>query len=703
MSDRALYNFDEAMKDGELSYRSGNSFLMGAGGSGKTHTLHAILEEKPPPVRQSTQCVKNPVRVVAQCKVGVSKKTAGETFFTRITDQQYSDMLCESAKNMPESHTGKQLLMPPSHIRLGQRGAIVTHTSSSAGSYTIAEQTELASASHKGMQEQHGGLERELVVRMHAASKTTDQLDDQDMIDMGDSGGQPMYHEILPVFVTNTMFGMLTVKLNEPLDSHPLVEYYTNGKPIGKPFKSPFTHLQTFRHCMQVLQSTSERGKCPKIVFIGTHKDLEHECKGEDRAEKERKLLSIIPPNMKDHVLYSNAESRSLLFAINAKSPGDDDQAVLADLRYLLLTELQKLPHVRIPHRYFALEMAFQRLAKYQKKAILSKEECFKEATKFHFTKESFEDALQYLRAHKLIMHYSEILPEVVFIDAQVILDKITELVEHSLMLRANQPTQVQAARTIRGRDEFKLCGIITRDILLQFKSQYIPKLFEEDHLILLFKHLLIVAKVGEGKYLMSCLLEEEDISHLLPDLASQVVPPLLFYFGLDGPKLGVYCCLLSALIIESKWELLMEDGNPVQLSRNRARFTIPGNHPGFITITDSFSTFFHVDISFPANISTVRALEICEEVCPIIRETILSGIRKASQRLNYNDSIPETAFLCSKHQPTLHPATISSRGLLTCTTHPASVFSETTEQHRIWLGKDSISKCIGTMIVLIL
>ena len=87
------------------------------------------------------------------------------------------------------------------------------------------------------------------------------------------------------------------------------------------------------------------------------------------------------------------------MFAINAKCPGDDDQAVLADLRYLMkLRELQKLQRVRIPHRYFALEMAFKRFAKYrdQKKAILSKEECFKEATKFHFTTESFEDALTY-------------------------------------------------------------------------------------------------------------------------------------------------------------------------------------------------------------------------------------------------------------------------------------------------------------------
>ena len=270
------------------------------------------------------------------------------------------------------------------------------------------------------------------------------------------------------------------------------------------------------------------------------------------------------------------------------------------------MTELQKLPRVRIPHRYFALEMAFQRLAKYQKKAILSKEDCFEEADKFHFTRESFEDALQYLQAHKLIMHYSEVLPDVVFIDAQVILDKITELVEHSLVLHANQPTQIHAARSIRGCDEFKLCGIITRDILSQFKSRYIPGLFEEDHLILLFMHLLIIAKVSEGKYLMSCLLrlEEEAISHPLPFPTSQVVPPLLFYFGPDGPKLGLYCCLLSALITESNWELLMEDSNPVQLSRNQARFTIPGNHPGFITIMDSFSTFFRVDVSFPSDIS---------------------------------------------------------------------------------------------------
>ena len=396
-------------------------------------------------------------------------------------------------------------------------------------------------------------------------------------------------------------------------------------------------------------------------------------------------------------------QSHSLIFAINAKCPGDGDQAVLADLRYLMLRELQKLPRVRIPHRYFALEMAFQRLAKYQKKAILSKEECFKEATNFHFTRESFEDALQYLVAHKLIMHYSEVLPEVVFINSQVILDKITELVEHSIILRENQATQAPAVRSVRGFQEFKYCGIITLDILSQFRSGYIPKLFEEDHLTLLFEHLLIIAKVGEGKYLMSCLLEEEAIPHPLPGStsASQVIHALLFHFGKDGPKLGVYCCILSTLITDSKWELLMEDGNPVQLSRNRAHFIIPGNHPGFITISDSFTTFLQIEITFPSDISSAKAREVCEKVCPLIRETVLTGIRKASRRLNYNNLIPEVAFLCSnaKHQDTaLHAATVSSSGLLTCTTHPASIFSEITEEHKIWFGKDMPFSCDAGM-----
>jgi hypothetical protein len=438
------------------------------------------------------------------------------------------------------------------------------------------------------------------------------------------------------------------------------------------------------------LQSTCKPGTCPKIIFVGTHKDLEHECQHEDRKEKNRKLQSIIPPEMKDNIIYNG---ESLLFAINAKAPGNDDRRMMGDLRLLMIKELQKLPKVKIPLRYFSLENAFQRLAKYQRKAILSIDECLKEATAYHFTRESLDDVLQYLHNLKLIMYYKDILPDVVFIDAQVLLDKITELVVYGIELRAkaavaDEHVELQASQVVVGEslEKFKTHGIVTTEILSKFSSGYVPGLFEEKNLIHLFKKLLIVAEIGKGKYLMPCLLETEKVKiH-----SNSIIPAFLFYFGKNGPKLGVYCFLLASLITDAKWELLMEDNSPVQLSRNRVRFAVPGNNPGCITITDSFSTFFHVSIEFPDDITEETALEVYKEVCPSIREEIFASIRKASAKLNYNSSFPEAAFLCSKHDESTdpHPSVISRTGLLTCTTHPRSVFGgKLTDKHKIWLG----------------
>ena len=207
-------------------------------------------------------------------------------------------------------------------------------------------------------------------------------------------------------------------------------------------------------------------------------------------------------------------------------------------------------------------------------------------------------------------------------------------------------------------------------EILSEFESHYVPNVFRKEDLIEVFIHLRIMAKAGDGEYLMPCLLKRvKGLPRLVPGMSSLVVPALLFYFGPDGPQLGVYCFLLSSLITDAGWELLKEGSYPVQVCRNQAKFKLPGKNPGCVTITDSFSSFFHVVIQPPKDTSDKRIHEIYEEVCPIIREAVLTGIRKASLKLNYTNSIPEVAFPCSKHEAGgLHPAVISSTGLLTCT-----------------------------------
>ena len=681
VSQQTEEDFTAAMKDGEILLQNGSSFMLGAAGTGKTLSLHAFLKEEPPAVRQSTPCAKKSIRTVAQYKLRVSDTTADKPSFVRITDEEFSDMLSISTTlSQQENISRKQ-----------GNEATSTEPNTFKPPPVKRKRMESSTISSTQVQSEQSGFQRELRVRMNAGSKTkAKRLDNNILLNLKDSAGQSMFHEVLPMFVSNATYGFLTVKLNESLDSHPEVEYFNEGVRLGKSFRSPFSHLQISSNCIKVVQSTCEKDKRPMLVFIGTHADLEHDCKEEKREDKNQKLLSIIPPQMRDNVIRYNGES--LIFPINALNPGDEDQAVLDRLRSVLLNKLQKIPPVRIPHRYFALEMALQRLA--IKKPILSRKECFEEAEKFHFTKKSFSAALTYLKGIKLIMHFEEILPEVVFIDAQILLNKITELVEHSLLIQSGSYSPDSTPLTQGEYEKLKFCGIITREILSRFKSGYVPNLFKEEHLILVFEHLLIVAKVGKGEYLMSSLLRPEDIPYPLPNPASLVVPALLYYFGEEGPKLGVYCALLSSLITESNWELLMKNRTPVQLSRNRARFAMPGKRPGYITITDSISdTYLQVNVTFPSKISSSKAIEECKVVCPLIRETVLSGIRKASRRLNYTDSIPEAAFLCSEHEATsLHAATISDSGLLTCTHDPANVCSEMTELHQIWLGGDAHS-----------
>ena len=182
----------------------------------------------------------------------------------------------------------------------------------------------------------------------------------------------------------------------------------------------------------------------------------------------------------------------------------------------------------------------------------------------------------------------------------------------------------------------------------------------------------------------MPCLLPVADEPSLLSPSGS--VPSLLFYFS-ESPLLGVFCGLIAYLLSQGKWKLFPKPGSqsPAKVDRNTVHFEVPGGFPGKVILTDSFSTFFQVDIQVPDNTPP----ETCSEVCPEIQETIVDGIRKASKNLHYNNSIPELSFLCHEHSfiDTPHATVVnSSRKLMKCSMNPA-VCSRMTADHQVWFG----------------
>ena len=200
VAERTQHNFDIAMKGGTLMIRNGSMFFLGPGGSGKTHTLYALLQENPPLVRQSTPCAKRTVRTIAQCKVGVEGVR-----FIRIQDDQYSEMLSTTAKQLQP----QQPSMSTTTQTLAQQGVTLkisptnSENTGETKSHTTKEDDPDFSPERKRrkLQSHHSGFERELLRRMQLVPNRAEDLIDKDLIDMKDSGGQPMFHEILPLFV----------------------------------------------------------------------------------------------------------------------------------------------------------------------------------------------------------------------------------------------------------------------------------------------------------------------------------------------------------------------------------------------------------------------------------------------------------------------------------------------------------------------
>ena len=673
------------MAHGDVDLRLWNTLIAGCAGSGKSHTISALMDEDPPSLRQSTPCSQKPVRAVAQLKFEIN-----ESRFRRVTESDFADMIAcsaESAQVREHKHTQSQKSKSrrsstiPSATKDSQQAEMSPSPPKPEDKSQSVEKSDLQTPHLKTRT--HMGTE--LFYRFKTPTKKRKKLGERDLVNMTDSGGQPQFLEVLPIFVHNTQLGMFTVKLNESLDDYPWIEYYIDDKRACDPFKSAFTHKEILNRCMKVVQSqssTSKEGCSPKIVFIGTHRDQEHLC-SESREAKNQKINEMLLPETKKNVIFCDGTFQELIFALNVKTPNEDDKQRLHQIRKVMIKEM-KVPKVRVPLQWFALDITLHRLSKTTKNGVLSKAECFAEASVFHFTWESFESALQYLHSHKLIFYYGEILPNVVFVDSQVILDKITEIIVYSFKL-------YQTEEAVVGDWEKVKHGIITRDLLERFSRHYVPGLFTSTELIELFKHLLIFAQIGDNTYLMSCLLYPGKLPQSVPDPAIHSVTPLLLYFADGGPKLGVFCLSISYLITEANWKLLTEGGYPVDISRNSVHFEVPGNYPGQVIITDPFSTFFHISLEMPSSIDS----DVISEVCSEILDNILSGVQKASRTLNYTNSHPKIAFSCNHStECPVHPATLSRNcKILRCTTNPTKFCSSVSEEHQLWLAGANIGK----------
>ena len=684
--------FNEAMKSGYVESVAVKVVITGAAGSGKSCSKEVILGRDPPQRRISTPIAQRPVKL--------SRAKAQESKWEILTEESIQDEIAEIITSLgiqlptatpvqaqPRTTSGEKIPEKVDSKSTPTRTSRPETEQLSTSQQMTDQQRQNTSTPEEGATPSKArtiplafSVEQKLLKLINKAS-ASGKIPQFEWVYFVDSGGQPQFHEILPVFLKGASICIYVQKLSERLDEYPLVEYYDDNGLVGKPYRAMHTNEQVFQHCTRTMQSHRSKvgkGKAPKILVLGTHADLEHQC-SETRQAKNRKLLEILQPTFRDDIIYYGEDQKQVIFPLNSKEPGEAERQIAEQIRELIMCKGSCVPD-KIPLCWYVLDQALQEIARKQGRAVLRKDECFAAASQLHLDYNSFMAALEHLDGLNIISYYRNVLPEVVFSDTQVVLDKATELVKFSHQLMKEPKVGV----AFRGElQKFRDYDFVTVDLLSEFKSHFVPGLFTASELVKLFRELLIVADLNDREFFMPSLLQKLDWEEVNNHRASgsSATAPLVVHFH-DGPLLAMFCSLITYLLSDQNrhpkpWKLLLKAGAPKCLFRNCVQFSIPG-YPGCVSLIDTFS-FFEAHTHAPADLHP--------QLCPVIRAAIFEGLERASTVIGYSTSQPIHAVICPCQCDKRHSALLSNTKHHWICSNDSTQYGTLEEGHIVWLG----------------
>ena len=265
--------------------------------------MHVILNIDPPDEYSSTPLAVRPVKVyrvdMTPSQWMKLNRKEQDLVIAKACSADFDETVDLSQVQI-EFHAAPQIQQPPSLVPCDRKGA-----EGQSSARPIASGT--SSASSQAIEVRSKGEVTPVLPAIETYNDLLSRMEDClpsgavveiKRVQVSDCGGQPQFHEILPIFLRGTSLYIFVFKLNEELGACPMIRYHVDGKAICKPYQCSETYEQVLEHCLRVVRSqkaTDEKSKPPRIMIIGTHKDEEHKCTTETRKDKnERDRKSVV-------------------------------------------------------------------------------------------------------------------------------------------------------------------------------------------------------------------------------------------------------------------------------------------------------------------------------------------------------------------------------------------------------------------------
>ena len=429
-------------------------------------------------------------------------------------------------------------------------------------------------------------IRKEIKKNLKALSKSKGKLKclhKMKLLFLVDTGGQPQFQEIMPIFVRNSSMTLLVHKLNESLDDCPRFDYEINGVRYTVPEEMLVTNREYLEQSLRTIcsctfsrnissRATSRRNPKPHFAVVGMFKD---QCSDRMLAEKNKGVSECIKPFTQSKKCVPLTPSRNVdcpVFAIDGSEAGWSTNGNVIDDLHTHIERVTEGLGVKIPIRWFL----FRNLLKEHSKnaPYLSLQQCYEIARRedIMMDKEDVDEALLLFDELNLILYFPHVLRDTVFCSPEFLYNKVSEIIAQSF--DCDDP---RSSLTRWERSEFRKTGIFTKSLLERVKSiqeGFDQVVFKIDNLLYLLVKLCIIAPVGPDRYFIPCVLalqRREHNSILLMQICYHMVElgvePLLITFPEGYSPRGLFCASVAHLAKLSNW---IVESPTCQLERKR-------------------------------------------------------------------------------------------------------------------------------------
>ena len=460
-----------------------------------------------------------------------------------------------------------------------------------------------------------------------------------------DSGGQPAYQELLPLFTRAASLNIITLDLSKSFEEKFKLEYRIGGKYF--PCHSKSTQLAIFQSAVSTgatfkplnISHVTRKPTHTMHLVLGTHYDKDlFDYKLRKREGSLQSAISTLQPYLRDCVICK--PNGSIIFPVNTMAKSRKRAKYNEEICQAIRSHGSAASlEIKIPIQWFAFELSLPN------KSIIPIEEALSIGERYGMSENNTKQALQYFHDVGLKLYYPEV-TDVVFNDPKPILEILSQLLALTYVNDDECRDFILIRQLPQSVTNNLKEGFFDKDVFDHLKSKadvFSQPQFQLPDLVKLLLHLHIITEVDgndEGSYFIPYALPSYD------NLAAPRVPakPLLIVWREEKYKSKQILPVPQGIFPLTIIHLLNQKQHVTEIPPSTKdcykyrdamslKITFIQQH-----ILHIINRYTHIEVYFAG------PLEHCPQVCQLVIEAIDHSAEK--MHMNHNHI---TAFSCPK------------------------------------------------------